>query len=324
MTMKLRILLIAALACAALSCDKARKVAREARAAVRAEIAADAGEKPDPALEKLVDRTADGVRFRKDLPFPARLDVTTTRRLKLDVRTFRATALGKESGAIKATETSVTKLERAAGHVRYTPVSSATVAPGAEEPAAAAPAKPGEPRTYRKSGGKWHAEGGGLLAPAATRDIAPVFEQLLIENALAPRKRWFGPKRWKPGDKMTLSGDSLPLLVAGGATGSLDLELESFEPVDGHPCAVFSVTGSYSRKNFADFESDFSDEEVTIQAGKFWLSLIYPAILREEAETIRTYRTGGRGDAGTRIQGQVGVSIVRAWKIPATTEAPKK
>lgn len=321
--MKARILFMAALACATLSCEKARKVAQEARAAVRSEIAADAGEKADTSLEKLVDRTLEGVRFRKDLPFPARLDVTTTRRLKLDVRTFRASALGKESAAIKATESSVTKLERAGDHVRYTLVSSTTAAPDAETPTAT-PGKTDEPRTFRKSGGKWRAEGGGLLDPTAARDIAPVFDQLLIENALAPRRRWFGGQRWKPGDKLTVSGDSLPMLVAGDASGTLELKLESFEPVDGHPCAVFSATGNYSRKKFADFESDFSDEEVTIQSGKFWLSLIYPVILREEAETIRTYRSGGRGDAATRIQGQIGVSIVRAWKIPASTQTPSK
>ncbi len=46
--------------------------------------------------------------------------------------------------------------------------------------------------------------------------------------------------------------------------------------VDGHPCAAFSVTGDYSRNQFPDFEGVFTDEEVTIESGKLWLSLIHP------------------------------------------------
>ena len=84
------------------------------------------------------------------------------------------------------------------------------------------------------------------------------------------------------GDQLAVSGDSLPMLVAGKGKGSLNLKLESFEAVAGHPCGVFSVSGTYSRKKFPDFEGNLTDEDVTIQSGKIWLSLIHPIVLKEE------------------------------------------
>jgi hypothetical protein len=84
--------------------------------------------------------------------------------------------------------------------------------------------------------------------------------------------------------------------------------------VKGHPCGVFSVTGDFSRKQFPDFDGNFTDEDVTIQSGKIWLSLIYPIILKEELDTIQSFKSGGQGGLVGRGQGTVKVSVEREWK----------
>ncbi len=324
-------ILAALLAATAISCQKAHDLANKARTAVEAELAkVDDGDKPDSALEKLVDRTGEGVFFRKDLAFPKHLDVTTTRRVELDVRTSETSALGSESGTTKAIETNVNRLERDGDRVRYTLVKSTTAAPDvagtdqAVKPVESMLAPPSKPRLFLKSGGKWQiAADQGFRGAALSRDLAPVFDELLASYGLAPRPLWFGKKRMKIGDKLTVAGASLPMLISGAASGSLAMELVAFEPVNGHPCGVFTVAGDFSRKNFADFEGVFSDEEVTIRSGKFWLSLLYPVILREEADTIRTFKSGSRGGPISRAQGKVGVSVIRDWKILAPGNPPK-
>ncbi len=148
---------------------------------------------------------------------------------------------------------------------------------------------------------------------AVTRNIYSVFDALLVEVALSPRPLWFTEKRLKPGDQLTISGKSLPMLLAGSSTGSLTLTLDSFEPVKGHPCGVFRVTGNYSRRLIPDFEGKFTDADVTIESGKLWLSLLYPLVLREELETIQTLRTSGGGPS-VRQQGAVKTSVIRDWE----------
>ena len=69
--------IVALLGISAFSCDKAKNWANQARVAVEGGLAKKAGEAgattADPALQKLVDQTPEGVIFRKDLPFPRQL-----------------------------------------------------------------------------------------------------------------------------------------------------------------------------------------------------------------------------------------------------------
>ena len=161
-------------------------------------------------------------------------------------------------------------------------------------------------------------EAGGFAAVAVSRDLAPVFDVLLQENGLAPRPQWFAKKRLKPGDELVLTGPTLPVLVSGDAKGTLKLKLESFGAVAGHPCGVFAVSGEYSRRQFPSFDGQFTDEDVTIQSGKVWLSLIHPLVLKWETEMVQSIRTGGKGGQRMQAQGSVKQSLVRAWKtLPA-------
>ena len=323
--MKSNILTIILLGLASSSCDKAKDLANKAKSAVVGQIAKKAGEsgsnEPDPALQKLVDETPEGFVFRKDLPFPSKIEIRTTRRHELSGRFFEASAIGSHAQIIKGTQTAVTKLERAGSQVRYTMEQFTFTEPvieGADkskQPVVKELAPPSKPQVFCQSGSTWKSENSGnFQAAVLSRQLSPVFDSLLVENTLAPRTLWFSKRRFKIGDKLTVAGDSLPMLVTGNAKGSLELTFESTESVKGHPCGVFAVSGNFSRKQFTDFDGILTDQEVTIQSGKLWLSLIYPLILREETETIQSTKSGGSGGLAARGQGSIKVSVIREWK----------
>lgn len=135
--MKLRFITLTLLAIASSSCDKAKDLANKTKSAIEGQIARKAGEsggaQADPALQKLVDETAEGVVFRKDLPFPGKIEVRTTRRHELSGRFFEASAIESHAKAVKGTQTTVTKLERAGNQVRYTLEQSTFAEPVIEE-----------------------------------------------------------------------------------------------------------------------------------------------------------------------------------------------
>lgn len=310
------------------SCDKAKILANKARTAVEGQIAKSAGESgdaaADPELQKLVDQTPEGVIFRKDLPFPARVEAKITTVHELDGRLTRSSAIETAASVVRGTQTTVTRIERAGDQIRYTMELSTFTEPlakGADDsdkPVVRQLAPPSKPQTFKKTGSTWKAdESEGFRAAALSSQLSPVIDQLLVENALAPRPLWFAKKRFKIGDKLIVSEKTLPMLLAGNAKGSLTLTLESFDSVKGHPCGVFTVTGDYSRKRVPDFEGNLTDEDVAIESGKLWLSLVYPLVLREESDTIKSSRTGGHGNPGARSQGTAKVSVIREWKATA-------
>ena len=320
-----RFLTITLLCLVSFSCDKAKYLANRAKSTVENQIAKQTGQsgdsKPDPELQKLVDQTPDGVIFRKDLAFPSHLEVKITRSNEISGRGFQSSAIGSQASVVKGTQTTVTKFERAGDQVRYTLEQSTFAEPVAKDadesakPAVKELAPPSKPVVFKKSGSTWKSDDSESFSAAAlSKQMAPVFDQLLVEAAAAPRGLWFGKKRVKVGDQITVADKSLPMLVAGNVAGSLKLTLESFESVAGHPCGVFTVTGDYGRKQFPDFDGKLTDEDVAIQSGKLWLSLIYPLILREETDTIQTHKSGAQGDMATRIQGSVKISVNREWK----------
>lgn len=311
------------------SCDKAKKLAEEATHAVRDQVSAHTGSgtepASDPSLAKLVDKTPEGVVFRKDLPFPQRIEVRTTRRQEWSGRFYQSSAIERRVETLKGTRLTIDKLERAGDEVRHTLEKSAFSIPSADDPEGmketlgdplAAIAQGNRSHTFRKTGESWTADpGGGFRSAALAKDLSPVLDDLRIDNALAPRPLWFSAKkRFKPGDEVTVTGESMPMLLAGNAAGKLKLKLESFDAVHGHPCAVFSVSGDYRRKDVPDFEGVFTDEDVTIQSGKLWFSMIHPIILKEELDTIQTVSSGSRGGQKSRGQGSIKVFVEREWK----------
>jgi hypothetical protein len=323
--MKLHYIPIPLLCLAAFSCEKAKNLANQARSTVEGGLAKHAGQsgdsKPDPELQKLVDQTPEGAVFRKDLPFPGKLEVKTTRVQELSVRTVQSSAIEKQTSTIKGTRTTVTRLERDGDQVRYNLMEATFAEPVIEnaddskKPVVTQLAPASKPMVFHKTGSLWKADHTeGFRAVSLSKILSPVFEELLVENALAPHSLWFAKKRYKIGDQLTVPDKSLAMLVAGNAKGTLTLTLKSFEAVKGHPCGVFEVTGNYDREQAPDFEGGLTDEDIAIRSGKLWLSLIYPLVLKEELDTIQSTRTGGQGNAATRGQGSSKVSVIREWK----------
>ena len=326
--MKTRLFAIPLLAAALVSCDKAKKIASDASSAVSRELskatATDDSGKVDEDLQKLVDQTPEGAIFRKDLPFPTRLEVHTKRRDDLSGRFVRSSEIEKMADTVKGAQISETKLERAGDQIRYTLENSSFKLPAldkadGEEAKAADPLEQAPPTSrpvvFKKTGGKWKTEGGDFRSAVLNQQVTPRMDTMLVENTLAPRPMWFAKQRIKIGDQMEVTGDMLAMLRSGDAKGKLTIKLESFGAVAGHPCGVFTVTGSFSRKDFVNFEGNTIDEDVTIESGKLWLSLIHPVILREELETIQSFKSGGGGGQLARGQGSVKVSVTRDWKI---------
>ncbi len=306
------------------SCEKIKDLAEKARSKISGELAKQAGQskdnETDPALQKLVDQTAEGVIFRKDLPFPDKIEITTTTREEVSGRMSQKSELGKEAGILKGTFTKVVKLERTGDRVTHTLVESVFADPvieGADESKKPAPKviqPPSKPVVFVKSGSAWKpAVSTDFRAARLAQTLSPVFGQLLEENALAPRSLWFGKKRFKPGDQLTVTGPTLPMLLTGNAKGSLTLTFEKIESVHGHPCGVFAVSGSFKQSR-PDFDGSLVDAEITIRSGKFWLSLLHPIVLKEETESIQSIKSGGQGGLSSQAQASVKASLIREWK----------
>ncbi len=326
--MKTSITTITAVCLALLSCEKVKNLAEKAKSTVASELAKKSGEsadsKPDSALQKLVDQTPEGAIFRKDLPFPNRVTVKITQQSEVSGRFSQKSELGSQVDTLKGTISTTSKVERSGDTVSFTLVESIFTEPVLEgtdpkkEPAAKVLEPPSAPFEFVKSGSVWKsAVSTDFRIASRAQTISPFFDQLLVENTLAPRKLWFGKKRHKIGDELSVTAEFLPMLITGKAEGQLKLKLESFEAVHGHPCGVFSVTGDFTRKQFPNFSGTVTNEDVTIESGKFWLSLLYPLILKEDLAIIRTESAGGQGGLSTSGRSRAKVSVIREWKAGA-------
>lgn len=307
------------------SCDKVKDLTEKAKSAVASEIARKTGATPeakvDPELQKLVDQTEEGAIFRKDLPFPGHVEVQITRREEVSGRFTQKSELGSQVNTLKGTITNISKVARTGDKVSYTLLESSFTEPvidGADkkdkEPVVRQLEPPSAPFEFVKAGSTWKsAIATDFRIASRAQTIAPYFDHLLIENALAPRPLWFGKKRYKVGDELAVSQEFLTMLVAGNAKGQLKLKLESFATVHGHPCGVFSVSGDFARRQVPDFDGSLTNEEVTIESGKFWLSQLYPLILREEVDVIMTSNSGGQGGLSSTGRSSAKISVVREW-----------
>ena len=309
------------------SCEKVKQAAQQAMSAVSQGLR-DKKEEPkvsvDTSLQELVDQTDRGVVFRRDLPFPEKIEVKTTIERKFSGRFFHASQLGKKVEVIKGTESVTAQLERKGNVVSYALKESSFNIPSAQNPGSGSklrnPFREQPVSTdrvaFRKSGGAWKlVNSGDFRKMVLAQQLNPVFQELLVEQALEPRPLWFAKRRIQIGDEVNVDGSAIAMLVAGKAKGHLNIKLVEIEAVHGHPCGVFSVTGDYSRNEFPDLEGVLTDEVVTVESGKLWLSLLYPVILKQELNTIQTFKPGGDGGLIGRGQGTVEVKVDREWKI---------
>lgn len=326
MSTRLAIALIAVFSLTMPSCEKARGIAGKIGNTVGTGFrggSTNSGGPPDQELLKLVRQSPHGLVFRKDLPFPNHIVVRTTRKQTLDGRFFRTSALGNEASHVTGTQTTITKLQRNGDEIRYELEKSYFATPtgakfGKTEQESTHPldliTADQSPKIFRRINDSWKADvSSGFRAALVSRQLAPFFEVLLTDAGLSPRKLWFSDSYLPLGHEIHVSSQTMPMLFSGNSSGALRLKLEELDAVSGHPCGRFSVTGTFTRKRFPDFDGNFTDEDITIQSGQLWLSLIYPLVLREEFQGIASFRTGGEGTPQSRGEGTLTHSLIRQW-----------
>ena len=122
--MKRLILILPVLAVATTGCEKAKNLADKASSAVKQQLDKSTGKSDasgvDWHLGKLVEQTSEGAVFRKDLPFPDRLEVLVTTQRELTCRIYQKSEIERKSEEIKGTQVHIAKLERTGNHVRHT------------------------------------------------------------------------------------------------------------------------------------------------------------------------------------------------------------
>jgi hypothetical protein len=121
-----RLLIVLPLLVAGLSsCDKAKLAADAVKAKMGGVTDSGAPASPggdvNPALASQVDSAAEGVRFRRDLPFPSNVSIRVVERSTFkNVQMVSTSALGKETGTANGTWEEVSLIERKGSSVAIT------------------------------------------------------------------------------------------------------------------------------------------------------------------------------------------------------------
>ncbi len=159
-----RLLCIVALGLSVASCEKIRDAVSKAKHAMEAKSTAKGGKaggaQPDPLLQALVDQTAEGAVFRKDLPFPEQLQVKEDRRLTFEAaRIVIKSAIGNQVAAFTGTRYFTTRYERAGKQLDLTMESAGFTKPEvdkveAEKAAKAAKAAKPKPKVEKGKSSK--------------------------------------------------------------------------------------------------------------------------------------------------------------------------
>jgi hypothetical protein len=320
------------------SCDKAKLAVDAARS--RIEGTKDPGAPRLPGgdvaqdLAPQVDSAAEGVRFRRDLPFPTRLEVRSIERITFHhARMISTSALGTEMATCDGTYEMVGLIQRDGTRLSLTIETEGLVADvkeGEKESGGKAtpssdmvvPDRPdvaGMKIDFEQSANGWRLPPSrgpvNFTHKVLEQDLQPILPDLLVRKAVMPRQQWFSSsRRWIGGDKIELQGDALALLFSEGASGKVTLTYEVSEAHEGHPCGRFAVQGDVTLKAAGNLDGSSFDSEMTIRSGKVWCSLLHPIVLREEYETVQTLIQGHGKGPRQRIQGAIDELRVLQWK----------
>jgi len=319
-----RLALLLLLSCLLGSCDKARKLADKAQAAAKGQMSRSLTESSesvaDPKLLELADVNEEGVIFRKDLPFPESLEVRVAEVIEFQkVRVFLRSELGSQSAVLQNTLLRTTLYKLSGDAVRITLETLQTSEPPAsdsqdEKPVVTVDLLQGGTLDFELVGGKWSASGTTDFRKAVWKsDLLPHLPVLLANAGARPRPLWFAKKRIKVGEVISIGEKFMPMFFDENTSGNLELTFEGQESVHGHPCGVFAVKGDYSRKNAPGAEGTLTDQEVTIESGKLWLSLLHPVVMRSDLQTIQSCSTGKGTGPAQRMSGSIRVTSTSEW-----------
>ncbi|HVJ45160.1 MAG TPA: hypothetical protein VM511_02165 [Luteolibacter sp.] len=310
------------------SCDKAKDIATKASKVVAEQIesspakSAAPGGPADADLQALVDETPEGFRFRNDLPFPTQVTVNAVSRSKMKTRSFSSSALGTEARTFDGEVESEVDVTLMGSRATVVAKDTNILVPSAEgekkEPKKEVAVKGGSITMDRKKDG-WVpvSDGKALDFSLAGRFAGPGFEQFLTDYGLLARPFWFGKKRLKIGDEVTLEGDHLEMLGFKKSSGTIRLKFERTEAVHGHPCGVFSISGSAANHLSEFLGASGGEEDMTIESGMIWLSLLYPIGLKEDLNAVVSIRAGKGKENLRRSDGKSNIIGERKWKNSA-------
>lgn len=334
--MKPLLIVLPLLAAGLSSCDKAKHAADAVKAKMGGVTDPGAPAAPGgdvaPDLASQVDSAAEGVRFRRDLPFPSKVTIRVVERsLYKNVQIVSTSALGKESGTANGTWEEIGLIGREGSRVSVTLEKAGKVVEPVEGKEAPAPAPKDDsfggdevvtgvslefelgPKGWRTPESKGPVN---FQSKILTDGLLPVLPATLSQHGALPRTQWFSStRRWIGGDKIVLEGDAVNLLFAGKqTTGKLTLVYEAAEALEGHPCGRFAVSGDVTLKGHMGLGGKVANTEMTINSGTIWCSLIHPLVLREEFDTVCTSMEGKGGGPKRRVQGSIGIVVARQWK----------
>jgi len=317
------------------SCDKAKQAVQAARNKIEGvkdpSLPKPPGGEVEAAFAGQVDTAAEGVRFRRDLPFPGDIEVRVTHRMTFhNTRKITSSALGTDQITAKGAFEMVGLFQRSGPQLALTIERAGPVVDpkeAVEKAKASAQGAPApEPPQFVGTRVQFQQTRSGWKLPARSgpvdfsmklleQDLLPGLPGMLVQHGLMPRRQWFSSsRRWIGGDKLVLEGDSLALLFENGTHGKVTLTYEVTEALDGHPCGRFSVQGDVSLKDEASLNGSVQSGQVTIQSGRIWCSLLHPLVLREEYQTVRTVSQGQGDGPKERLQGSIDELKVRQWK----------
>lgn len=287
------------------------------------------GGEVDETLDALVLREGDGVKFRRDLPFPTRLEIRMVQQTDFQsVRVVEESALGRSATTINhKIETEIwcgknpglfeLRLDRF-GRRMIVEEEDPTQVIEAEKGRAVE--LEGHSLQFALSEGGWRArhEAGAVdFKQAVWADsLEGNVGHLIVETGAHPRAQWFSSSRvWVQGAEIVLTGNSLKILDPYDVSGRVTLIFEGVEAVGGHPCGVFSITGDIQVSDQLQVDGSHHDSDITVSTGKIWASLLHPVLLREEYETVQTLtkREGKRGGPETKMQGAIALKKSRNW-----------
>jgi len=313
-------------------CDKTRGWLGMDEVAVGSGAATPGGE-VDEELAAMVERGEEGVRFRRDLPFPARLRVALVERTRFhEVRVLEENAFGRTTRTIDFGIESRLEYGKSPGGFelkvekfgRWLPevLEGEAEASAGEEPAGGGEeALAGSDlvdRTVRFSltedGWKTLRGSGDFKAAVIGASLEEVVPQVMVEAGVHPRVQWFSSSRgWRPGDRIVLTGNALKILDPHDVSGRVSLNFVGEEAIGGHPCGVFEVAGDFEVRDRVQADGTRLDLEVAVDTGRIWASLLHPVLLREEYDTVQTRVQRGEGGVARREQGRIEVTRARHW-----------
>lgn len=308
-------------------CDKAATIFSGAGLEPNASAAKAPGGPVDSELGRMVKRSDTGVGFRRDLPFPTRVDgrLNITMEYK-NFRVLETTLVGKESRTLNHTIESEKVFHKEPGIYAMTlekngravslgnKANLGDVIPDYEERRLL------ESQSLRfvltEQGWKPRQDGDSVDFRRAVwsdslKDSVP---KMMVESGAHPRTQWFSSSRyWKPGDRIVLTGSAIKMIEPNDATGRLELIFQGEEAIAGHPCGVFRVSGDVRINNMISMNGDSCDTDIYISEGKIWASLLHPVLLREEYETLQSL-TPKNSSVSNKMQGGIKVIKSRSWE----------